>query len=76
MPISAQYTWNEKKELIKVCIPLKGISPAKVDIIGRVMRGNSHYNHFIRLVCILLCSLIINVMLFDDTMQFPHRQSR
>jgi dyslexia susceptibility 1 candidate gene 1 protein len=32
MPLIGSYTWTEKKNLIKVIIPLKGASPKKVDI--------------------------------------------
>jgi dyslexia susceptibility 1 candidate gene 1 protein len=33
MPIIGTYTWTEKKDLIKVIVPLKGTSPNKVDIL-------------------------------------------
>lgn len=32
MPLIGVYTWSEKKDLIKVVVPLKGASPNKVDI--------------------------------------------
>ena len=32
MPLVGIYTWTEKKDLIKVTVPLKGASPNKVDI--------------------------------------------
>ena len=35
MPISAQYTWKDKKDTIKVLIPTKGVSPSKIDIYGK-----------------------------------------
>lgn len=35
MPISANYSWSEKKDSIKLSIPLKGVSPTKVDIFGK-----------------------------------------
>ncbi|KAJ1435635.1 hypothetical protein B484DRAFT_358996 [Ochromonadaceae sp. CCMP2298] len=33
MPIAASYTWSEKKESIKVLVPLKGVSASKADIL-------------------------------------------
>mmetsp|Transcript_7589 Transcript_7589/g.12782 ORF Transcript_7589/g.12782 Transcript_7589/m.12782 type:complete len:815 (-) Transcript_7589:130-2574(-) len=33
MPIKAAYTWSEKKDTIKVLVPLKGVSASKADII-------------------------------------------
>jgi dyslexia susceptibility 1 candidate gene 1 protein len=33
MPITGTYTWTEKKDLIKVIVPLKGTTPNKVDIL-------------------------------------------
>lgn len=35
MPIKADYTWTEKKDTVKVVIPLKGVSASKVDVFGR-----------------------------------------
>lgn len=34
MPIKADYTWTEKKDTVKVVIPLKGVSANKVDVLG------------------------------------------
>lgn len=34
MPITASYTWSEKKDTVKVLIPLKGVSAAKADVSG------------------------------------------
>jgi dyslexia susceptibility 1 candidate gene 1 protein len=33
MPVTASYTWSEKKDSIKVLLPLKGVSANKVDIL-------------------------------------------
>jgi hypothetical protein len=35
MPIKGNYTWTEKKDSLKIAIPLKGVSPNKVDIFGK-----------------------------------------
>ena len=32
MPVSGEYTWSETSESIEVLIPLKGVSPKKVDV--------------------------------------------
>ena len=32
MPISGEYTWSETNDTIEVVIPLKGVSPKKVDV--------------------------------------------
>ena len=34
MPIKGIYEWTEKKDQLQLQIPLKGVAPAKVDIIG------------------------------------------
>ena len=34
MPLKGVYTWQDKKDSIKVSIPLKGASPSTVDIFG------------------------------------------
>ena len=34
MPITANYTWTEKKDTIKVAVPLKGVSANKADVLG------------------------------------------
>jgi hypothetical protein len=34
MPIKAEYSWTEKKDTLKVIIPLKGVSVNKVDVLG------------------------------------------
>jgi hypothetical protein len=36
MPLIGEYTWTEKKDLLKVHIPLKGVSISKVDIFGTI----------------------------------------
>ena len=34
MPIAGSYEWSQKKEQVKIKLPLKGVSPTKVDILG------------------------------------------
>jgi hypothetical protein len=34
MPLKGEYTWSEKKDQVKLVIPLKGVSASKVDIFG------------------------------------------
>jgi hypothetical protein len=33
MPITASYTWSEKRDSVKVLVPLKGVSAAKADVL-------------------------------------------
>ena len=42
MPIIALYTWSEKRDTIKVLVPLKGVSAAKADVLvsGSTLKVN------------------------------------
>ncbi len=35
MPLKGDFSWSEKKDQVKVLIPLKGVSASKVDIFGK-----------------------------------------
>jgi hypothetical protein len=37
MPLKGEYTWTEKKDQLKISIPLKGVAPSKVDIFGNFL---------------------------------------
>ena len=37
MPLSGTYEWSQKNDLLKIKVPLKGISPSKVDIQGKII---------------------------------------
>jgi hypothetical protein len=37
MPIKGEYSCTEQKDQLKLVIPLKGVSPSKIDIFGKVL---------------------------------------
>jgi hypothetical protein len=41
MPISATYTWKEKEDYIKICIPTKGKLASEIDV-----QGNNYISSF------------------------------
>ncbi len=42
MPLKGEYSWTEKRDQIKVIIPLKGVSASKVDIFGKFFTFQSN----------------------------------
>jgi dyslexia susceptibility 1 candidate gene 1 protein len=47
MPITGKYTWSEKKDTIKVIIPLKGVSISSVDIFVTLSTLKVNYSPYI-----------------------------
>lgn len=38
MPLQGTFDWQEKKDVIQIHIPLKGVSPNAVDIFGNIIQ--------------------------------------
>jgi carbohydrate-binding DOMON domain-containing protein len=39
MPLTGAFTWVDKRDQVKVSIPLKGVAPSIVDILGKQLNG-------------------------------------
>lgn len=80
MPIKADYTWNEKKDSVKILIPLKGVSPAKVDILGKFI---IYYSYLMYLMLFIIVSgrtlkvnfnpYILDLLLYQEVDSLKHR---
>ena len=57
MPLKGEYSWGQRKDQIRVTIPLKGTAPSKVDIFGK----HVHINHdnYIFITYFLWINLIV-----------------
>jgi hypothetical protein len=38
MPISADYTWEERRDHFLVHVPLRGVAASKVDVLGKLKK--------------------------------------
>jgi hypothetical protein len=45
MPLSGTYEWTQKKDQLQLQIPLKGVAPSKVDIIGIILPDKMYESH-------------------------------
>lgn len=62
MPIAGNYSWNDKKDQVKIIIPLKGVSPTIVDILVTSSTLKINYLPY-----------IIDIVLFDKIDAVKHK---
>lgn len=56
MPLKGSFEWQEKKDLVQIQIPLKGVSPAKVDIFVTASTLKVNFSPY--LIDIVLCGAV------------------
>eukprot|EP01038_Epipyxis_sp_PR26KG_P012244 gene12244-16410_t len=62
MPIIGDYTWNQKKDQVKLLVPLKGVSIAKVDIFVTTNTLKVNFAPY-----------ILDLILFDEVDALRHK---
>lgn len=64
MPINGKYTWVDKKDQIRISVPLKGVAPSKVDIFVTSSTLKINFSPY-----------IIDVVLYDIIDALKHKAS-
>lgn len=66
MPLTGNYEWQEKKDVIQIQIPLKGVSPAKVDIFGNTLSTCVEGSSSKFLIMFLFCLFVSDCINFES----------